>query len=69
MQDNMKRNYIRITGIPEGEEEEQGIENLFENVMMEFSLIWGEKSHTKTGNTESPKQEGPKEAYCKTHHN
>ena len=35
MQDNMKRNNIRIIGIPEGEEEEQGIENLFENVMME----------------------------------
>ena len=35
MQDNMKRNNIRIIGIPEGEEEEQGIENLFEKVMME----------------------------------
>ena len=37
MQDNMKRNNIRIIGIPEGEEEEQGIENLFEKVMMENS--------------------------------
>ena len=35
MQDNMKHNNIRIIGIPEGEEEEQGIENLFETVMME----------------------------------
>ncbi|KAF6088431.1 hypothetical protein HJG60_008256 [Phyllostomus discolor] len=35
MQDNMKRNNIRIIGIPEGEEEEQGIENLVEQVMME----------------------------------
>ena len=34
-QDNMKQNNIRIIGIPEGEEEEQGIENLFEKVMME----------------------------------
>ena len=33
MQDNMKRNNIHILGIPEGEE--QGIENLFETVMME----------------------------------
>ena len=31
----MKRNNIRIIGIPEGEEEEQGIENLFEKLMME----------------------------------
>ena len=35
MQDNMKCNTIHIIGIPEGEEEEQGIENLFEKVMME----------------------------------
>ena len=35
LQDNMKRNNIHIIGIPEGEEEEQGIENLFEKVMME----------------------------------
>ena len=34
MQDNMKRNNIHIIGIRE-EEEEQGIENLFEKVMME----------------------------------
>ena len=31
----MKRNNMHIIGIPEGEEEEQGIENLFEKVMME----------------------------------
>ena len=34
MQDNMKHNNIHIIGIPEGQEE-QGIENLFEKVMME----------------------------------
>ena len=39
MQDNMKRNNIRIIGIPEGEEEEQETENLFEKVMMKISLI------------------------------
>ena len=37
MQDNRKRNNIRIIGIPQGEQEEQGIENLFEKVMMENS--------------------------------
>ena len=43
MQDNMKRN-IRTIGIPEGEEEEQGIENLFEKVMMEnFPNLMREK--------------------------
>ena len=34
MQDNMKPNNIHIIGIPEGEEEEEGIENLCEKVMM-----------------------------------
>ena len=58
MQDNMKRNNIRIIGIPEGEEEEQEIENLFEKVMMEnFPLFDERKSHTNPGNTESPNQE------------
>ena len=43
-QDNMKCNNIRIIGIPEGEEEEQGIENLFEKVMMEnFPHLMREK--------------------------
>ena len=43
-QDNMKQNNIRITGIPDGEEEEQGIENLFETVMMEnFPNLMREK--------------------------
>ena len=37
MQNNMKCNNIHIIGIPE-EEEEQGIENLFEKVMMENFL-------------------------------
>ena len=31
----MKHNNIRIIGIPEGEEQEQGIEKLLEKVMME----------------------------------
>ncbi|KAF6114663.1 hypothetical protein HJG60_010618 [Phyllostomus discolor] len=35
MQDNMKCNNIRIIGISEGGEEEQGIENLVEQVMKE----------------------------------
>ena len=66
----MKRHNIRIIGILEGEEEEQGIENLFEKVMMEyFPNLMREKNHTNSGNTESPNQEEPKEAHFKTHHN
>ena len=42
---NTKRNNICIIGIPEGEEEEQGIENLFEKVLMEnFPNLMREKA-------------------------
>ena len=44
LQDNMKHNNIHIIGIPEGEEEEQGIENLFKKIMMEdFPNLMREK--------------------------
>ena len=40
----MKSNNIRIIGIPEGEEGEQGIENLIEKIMMEnFPNLMREK--------------------------
>ena len=35
LQDIFKRSNIRIIGVPEGEEEEQEIENLFEKIMKE----------------------------------
>ena len=35
LQDISKRSNIRIIGVPEGEEEEQKIENLFEKIMKE----------------------------------
>ena len=54
MQDNMKRNNIRIIGITEGEEEEQEMENMFEKVMMEnFPNLMREKV---TQIQESPSQ-------------
>ena len=40
----MKHNNIRIIGVPEGEVDEQGIENLFEKVLMEnFPNLMREK--------------------------
>ena len=36
LQDILKRSNIRIIGVPEGEEEEQEIENLFEKIMENF---------------------------------
>ena len=42
LQDSLKHSNIRIIGVPEGEEEDQEIENLFEKIM-ENSLIWQRK--------------------------
>ena len=42
LQDILKRSNIRIIGVPEGEEEEQKIENLFEQIMR-TSPIWPRK--------------------------
>ena len=39
LRDNFKHSNIQIVGVPEGEEEEQEIENLFENIMKENFLI------------------------------
>ena len=35
LQDNFKHSNIQIIGVPEGEEQEQEVENLFENIMKE----------------------------------
>ena len=61
MQDNMKCNNICIIGIPEGEEEEQGIENLFEKVMMEnFSNLMREKPTQIQETQRVPSKRSPK---------
>ena len=39
LQATFKRSNIRITGVPEGEEEEQRIENLFEQIMENFPSL------------------------------
>ena len=70
MQDNMKRNNIHIIGIPqEEEEEEQGIENLFEKVMMEHLHNQMREKVIQIQETENAKQKERKEAHGKTHHN
>ena len=43
LQDILKRSNIRVIGVPEGEEEEQKLENLFEQIMKENFPIWQRK--------------------------
>ena len=64
----MKHNNICIMGIPEGEESEQGIKNLFKEIITEtFPSLVKEKEHKPPGSAKSHKQDRPKEAYTKTH--
>ena len=61
MQNNMKCNNIHIIGIPEGEEKEQGIENLFEKVMMEnFPNLMREKVTQMQETQKVPIRRNPK---------
>ena len=64
LQHNIKHNNIHSIGIPEGEEEEQGTENLFAKVMMEnFPNLMREKvtqiQETQRGSQSRGTQRGP----------
>ena len=70
LQDILKRSNIWIIGVPEGKEEEQKIENLFEQIMKEnFPTLAKERLPGSPGSSESPKEAGPKEEHTKAHHN
>ena len=68
LQEIMKCNNIHIIGTPEGEEQ-QGIENMFEKVMMENFPNMRREKVTQIQETQSPYQQKTKEAHFKTHHN
>ena len=67
--DNQKRSNIRITGVPEGEQQQQEIENLFEHKKGKFPQS-GEENRLlgSPGSSESPKEVGPKEEHTKAYH-
>ena len=71
VQDVFKHSNIWIMGVPEGEKEEQQIENLFEEIMKEnFPHLAKEIDFQGSpGGSESPKEAGPKEEHTKTHPN
>ena len=54
--------------MPEGEEEEQTIENLFEQIMKEnFPNLAKEIDFQKVQEAQSPKEIGPKEEHTEAH--
>ena len=65
----MKHNNIFIRGIAEGEESEQGIENLSEAIRTENFPNLVKENVTQVQEVQSPKQVRPKEAYTDTYHN
>ena len=69
--DISKHTNIWITGMPEGGEEEQEIENLFEKIMEESSpdLVKVIDIQVQETERESLKQVVPKKDHIKTHHN
>ena len=68
--DNFKCSNIWIIGVPEREEEEQDIENLFENIMKKnCPTLAKEIDFQEVQEAQSPKEVGPKEAHTKAHHN
>ena len=70
LRDSFKHSNIWIIGVPEGEEQEQDIENLFENIMKVFLQSGkGNRLPGIPGSSESPKEVGPKEEHTKAHHN
>ena len=68
--DNFQCYNIQIIGVPEGEEEEQEIENLFEQIIKEiFPNLAKERDFQEVQEAQTPKEVGPKEAHTKAHHN
>ena len=55
--------------MPEGEEEEQENESLFIKIMKENFPSLMKETDIQVQEAQSPKQDAPKEAHTKTHHN
>ena len=60
---------VWVIGVPEGEEEEQEIENLFEKIMKENFPNLAKEIDMQVQEAQSPKEVGPKEPHTKAHHN
>ena len=66
---NFNHSNIHIIKVPEGEEKEQEIGNLFEKIMKENFLNLVAEIDMQVQEVQSPKEDGCKETHSKTHHN
>ena len=70
LQDNFQRSNIWNIELPEGEEEEQEMENLFEQIIKEnFLNLAKETDFQEVQEAHSPKEVVSKEKHTKTYHN
>ena len=67
--DNIKRNNIRIIGVPEGEEREKGPKKIFEEIIVENFHNTGKEIATQVQEVQSPIQDKSKEKHAETHSN
>ena len=65
----MKCSNIQNIRVPEGEEEEQEVENLSEKIMKKNFPNVVKELDMQVQDTQNPKQVGSKKKYTKTHHN
>ena len=67
---NLKCSNIRIIGVPEGEAQQQEIENLFEQIMKENLPNWAQEIDFQQVQEAQriSKEVGPKEGHTKAHH-
>ena len=65
---NIKRNNIRIIGIPEGEEREKGPEEIFEEIIFENFPNMGKEIATQVQEAQRVPY-SPKEKHAETHSN
>ena len=67
--DNIKCNNIHIIGVPEGEKREEGLEKIFEEIIVEKFPNMGKEIATQGQEAQSPRQDKPKEKHAETHSN
>ena len=67
--DNIKCNNIRMTGVPEEEEEKKGYEKIFEEIIVENFPNMEKEIVIQVQEVQSPTQDKPKEKHTKTHTN
>ena len=70
LQDNFKHSNIQITGVPEEEEEDQEMENLFENIMKEnFPDLAKKTTSRKSRKLRESQRSWTQGSNTKAHHN